>query len=238
MNTMPSTSPEPLTLTTVKAEPRIDSRPLAKSLRNKHKAVMALIDRYADKFKAFGQLPFKKEVGDRVQGGGNPERFALLNEDQAFFLLSLSRNSEHVVSLKAQLVLAFRDARRAAAVRQDEYLPAHHALHDAIRDKAAGSSTERFMHINANKALNQLAGVQAGCRAGAGMLKQSLLAVGSAMAARAVLAAQDGHGLHRHIKDALKPLEGVLVLGETLRKAAMNTQKGPLDDQAAIGNIA
>ena len=206
------TTTDAFTLTTVKAEPRIDSRLLAKSLRNKHKAVMALIDRYADKFKAMGLLPFKKEV---ITGKGQPEKFALLNEDQAFFLLSLSRNNDHVVSLKLKLVLAFRDARRAAAVRQDEYLPAHHALHDAIRDKAAGSPNERFMHINANKALNQLAGVQAGCRADAGTLKQSLLAVGSAMAARAVLAAQDRHGLQQHIKNALKPLEGILVLNGT-----------------------
>ena len=215
MNTKLTTSFEPFTLTTAKDEPRIDSRLVAKSLRNKHKAAMAVIERYADKFKAMGLLPFKKEV---ITGKGQPEKFALLNEDQAFFLLSLSRNSDHVVSLKAQLVLAFRDARRAAAVRQDEYLPAHHALHNAIRDKAAGSSNERFMHINANKALNQLAGVQTGCRAGAGTLKQSLLAVGSAMAARAVLAAQDGHCLHQHIKNALQPLQGILALGQPLEK--------------------
>lgn len=94
------------TLTTVKAEPRIYSRSLAKSLRNKHKAAMALIERYTDKFKSFGQLPFKKEVGDRAQGGSNPERFALLNEDQAFFLLSLSRNSDHVVIKTAMVALS------------------------------------------------------------------------------------------------------------------------------------
>jgi phage regulator Rha-like protein len=215
MSTKPTTSPESLALAIVKAEPRIDSRLLAKSLRNQHKATIALIERYADKFKAMGLLPFKKEV---ITGKGQPEKFALLNEDQAFFLLSLSRNSAHVVSLKARLVLAFRDARRAAAVRQDEYLLAHHALHDAIRDKAAGSHNERFMHINANKALNQLAGVRPGCRASAGTLKQSLLAVGSAMAAKAVLGARDGHGLQQHIKNALKPLEGILALGETLEK--------------------
>ena len=27
-----------------------------------------LIERYAEKFKAFGQLPFQKEVGDRLDG--------------------------------------------------------------------------------------------------------------------------------------------------------------------------
>ncbi len=38
-------------------------------------------------------------------------KFALLNEDQAFFLLSLSRNTDPVVALKANLIMAFREAR-------------------------------------------------------------------------------------------------------------------------------
>lgn len=202
-----------LALTTTTTEARVDSRLLAKQLGNKHKAVLTLLDRYLPTFKAHGQLTFKKEVGSRKQGGGNAERYALLNENQAYFLLSLSRNTEIVVALKSRLITAFSEARRAADVRRTEYLPAHHAMHDAIKDKAAGSPNERFMHINANKALNQLAGVQAGCRAGAGTLQQSLLAVGSALAARAVQAAQDAQGLHQHIKNALKPLEGVLSLG-------------------------
>jgi phage regulator Rha-like protein len=202
-----------LALTTTHTEARIDSRLVAQGLGNTHKAVMSLIDRYRASFKAHGQLTFKKEVGDRKHGGGNAARYALLNEDQAFFLLNLSRNTEIVVVLKSKLITAFSEARRAADVRRTEYLPAHHAMHDAIKDKAAGSPNERFMHINANKALNQLAGVQAGCRAGAGTLQQSLLAVGSALAARAVHAAQDAQGLHQHIKNALKPLEGILSLG-------------------------
>lgn len=55
------------------------------------------------------------EVGERTQGGGNAERFALLNEDQAFFLLALSRNTERVVELKSDLIMAFREARYGAA---------------------------------------------------------------------------------------------------------------------------
>jgi hypothetical protein len=46
----------------------------------------------------------------------------------------------------------------------------------------------------------------------AGVLQQSLIAVGSALTARAIHAAQDLHGLHQN---ALKPLEGVLSLNGT-----------------------
>jgi phage regulator Rha-like protein len=198
-----------LALTTTTTEARIDSRLLAKPLGNKHQSVFELLKSHRADFEELGLLRFQSGKGT----GGRPEKFAMLNEDQAYLLLAYSRNNAKTRRLKIKLVKAFSEARRAADVRRTEYLPAHHAMHDAIKDKAAGSPNERFMHINANKALNQLAGVQAGCRAGAGTLQQSLLAVGSALAARAVQAAQDAQGLHQHIKNALKPLEGVLSLG-------------------------
>jgi phage regulator Rha-like protein len=110
-----------LTMTTTGA--RIDSRLLAAHMGNGHKAVMGLLDRYLGAFRTHGQLTFQKEVGDRRQGGGNAERYALLNEDQAYFLLSLSRNSEIVVALKSKLIAAFSEARRATDMRQREYPP-------------------------------------------------------------------------------------------------------------------
>ena len=48
----------------------------------------------------------------------------------------------------------------------------------------------------------------------AGVLQQSLIAVGSALTARTIQAAQDADGLHQHIKNASKPFEGVLLLGQ------------------------
>lgn len=202
------------TLTTIKAEPRIDSRLLAKSLGTKHQSTFELLKEHRTDFEELGKVRFETgaSTGSKT---GQTERFALLNEDQSYLLLTYSRNNPKTRGLKIKLVKAFSEARRATDIRRSEYLPAHHAMHDAIKQKAAGSPNERFMHMNANKALNQLAGVQAGCRAGAGWLQQSLLAVGSALAANAVEAAQDAHGLHERIKTALKPLEGVLSLGGT-----------------------
>ena len=138
--------PVDLTLTTTKDEARVDSRLLAQHLGNQHRHVIALIEKYVDKFRGLNQLLFKNAVGARLQGGGNPERFALLAEDQAYFLLSLSRNSERVVNLKAKLIQAFSDARRAINMRQVEYLPTYHHLHDAVHQLALGSSHEKFVH--------------------------------------------------------------------------------------------
>ena len=203
--------PENFELTPVKKERRADTRLLAQHLGNQHETVMRLVNDYRADFEQFGILRF--QVGE-IQGRGQPEKYALLNEDQAYLLLTYSRNSAKVRALKVKMVKAFAEVRRAAEVRQMEYLPAYHQLHDAIKVAANGSPNERFIHMNANKALNQLAGVESGQRAGAGSLQQSILAVGSALAAQALQNATDGHGLHKRIKSALEPLTGILALPE------------------------
>jgi len=67
-----SGQPCELTLTTIKTETRVDTRLMAIHLGNQHRHVMALIEKYADKFRGFSQLLFKNAVGERNQGGGNP----------------------------------------------------------------------------------------------------------------------------------------------------------------------
>ena len=106
-----------IALTDYQGEPRVDSRQLAKQLGTKHKNPMALIERYLAKFEEFGVVPFQTEKPLAGTAGGRPERFALLNEDQAFFLLSLSRNTDRVVELKASLIMAFREARYGTPAR-------------------------------------------------------------------------------------------------------------------------
>lgn len=202
--------PENFELTLVKNERRADTRLLAKHLGNQHKNVFELVKNYKADFEQLGKVTFQTEA----LPSGQLEKFALLNEDQAYLLLTYSRNTTKVRALKVKMVKAFAEARRAAEVRQVEYLPAYHQLHDAIKVAANGSPNERFIHMNANKALNQLAGVESGQRAGAGSLQQSILAVGSALAAQALQNATDGHGLHKRIKAALEPLTGILALPE------------------------
>lgn len=100
-----------ITLRTVQQEARADSRELARSLGNKHENVMSLISDYADVFEGHGILRFETE---EITGRGRPGKFALLNEDQCYFLLTLVRNSDQTVPLKSELVRAFGEARRAS----------------------------------------------------------------------------------------------------------------------------
>lgn len=127
-------------LTLIEDEPRVDSRQLAEQLGNQHKNTMALIERYTDKIKQFGLLPFQTEARPVGQHGGGDARFALLNEDQAFFLLALSRNTDRVVELKSNLIMAFREARYGHACQTLE-----------ARKKEASSSGRRLAHWRYDK---------------------------------------------------------------------------------------
>ena len=200
-------------LTTTTTEARIDSRLLAVSLGNKHKAVLTLLDRYLHIFKSHSQLTFKKEVGSRKQGGGNAERYALLNENQAYFLLSLSRNTEIVVALKSRLITAFSAARKAADMRRTEYLPTYHQLEDSIHTAAAGSANERYVHINIAKLLNKTVGIEAGQRAAASVPKQAMLIVAQMMATQAMQAAHNHHDGYQQAKQSMVALTSLSLGG-------------------------
>lgn len=201
--------PQDLALTTTLTEARIDSRLLAQGFGNEHKAAMALIERYSDRFKRLGILPFKKAV---INGRGQPKRYALLNENQAYLLLSLSRNSDIVVNLKVKLVKAFSNARRAADLRKAEYLPQYHQLHDTLHTLAAGSPNERHVHANVNKLLNKFAGIESGQRASAALPHQAMLIVGQLVASNATLGATDHRDGYQRIKTTLQALGAVAQL--------------------------
>lgn len=182
-------------------EARVDSRLIAQALGNQHKAVVQLIERYAAEMQSLGKLPFEMEP----LPSGQRERFALLNEDQAFFLLTLSRNTARVVELKAKLVAAFRDARHKAELNQ-EYLPSYHELHSQLHVLTAGLPNERWVHANLNKLLNKAAGIKAGTRAIADVPHKALLIVAQHLATQAIRDAPDHHEAYRRAKRALEPL--------------------------------
>lgn len=208
ISTVDSTGDD-LALTTSTLEARVDTRLLANALGNKHKAVVTLLDRYQNVFKQHGQLTFKKEVGERRQGGGNAERYALLNENQANFLLNLSRNTDIVVALKSKLITAFSNARRAADMRQTEYLPSYHQLQDAIHEKSATASNEGLVHMNIAKLLNKSMGIEAGQRGSMTIPKQALMIVAHTVASRAMQAALDHRDGYQRIKQSMLALNSL-----------------------------
>ena len=87
----------------------VDSRLVADKLGIAHKNLLATIDKYLDPIQsAFRVIAFETRKSER----GKPERFAWLTEDQATFLMTLSRNTDEVVQCKLELVAAFSKAKR------------------------------------------------------------------------------------------------------------------------------
>lgn len=98
-----------LELTVIEQEPRVDSRLMAQRLGIKHKNFVELIVKYESDISDFGILPFQTEIS----GVGQPQKYALLNEDQSVFVLTLSRNSDQVIRLKKELTKLFRKYQKA-----------------------------------------------------------------------------------------------------------------------------
>lgn len=197
-----------ITLIEKRGEARADSRLIAQALGNQHKATAQLIERYADQLKEFGKLPFEMEA----LPSGQTARYYLLNEDQSFFLLTLSRNTPRVVALKANLVTAFKEARLKAELHS-EYLPGYHDLHDQMHRLAAGSPNERWAHANIDKLVNKTAGIDAGQRARADVPHKAMLIAAQHIAAQAMQGAADHHDAYARAKAALVPLSTPLIGG-------------------------
>lgn len=93
----------------------MDSRTIAEALQVEHGNLIEGIRKYQSTIEdQFGPVPF--ETGSRNDGnlGGKQPTYALLTEDQALFVGTLSRNTSKVVKFKYKLVQTFQKARAAA----------------------------------------------------------------------------------------------------------------------------
>lgn len=186
-------------IATDKKEPQIDSRTIAASLGVKHKNTFALIQDFKTDFEQLGKVRFKTEALPSGQSG----KFAMLNEDQCYLLLTYSRNSKHVRALKIKLVKAFSEARRALETMRVEYLPQYHALHDHLHDLAGGAANERFVHMNFNRLINKFAGIDPGSRHRETRIPQSRLIFAQAVVSGVVAGSTSPGEAYARAKDAL-----------------------------------
>ena len=120
-------SSNPLALTVIDGTPLVDTRIIATGFGVQHQNTRELVDKYSEKFQSFGSLRFETEVKKR-EIGATQEKFYLLNEDQTYFLLTLTRNTAQVVDLKQRLVMAFAEFRKAQpkAAPKPRQLPRKH----------------------------------------------------------------------------------------------------------------
>lgn len=158
-----------ITVTIKRDDSRIDSRIIATALGIQHESLIKTLETYQAELAAFGVFRF--EIGKPSKGtkGGRPEKFAMLNEDQFIFAITLSRNTPQAVAAKQAIVKAFAAARRLISA-QTEYLDAYHELHDtaahmeAAAQQRGSSAPKGACHVWLEKLNNKLLGIPAHSR--------------------------------------------------------------------------
>ena len=160
-------------LNLIDSEFRIDSRLLAPELNHRHRTIFESISKYQSKFEEHGLLPFETEaVNNGDARGVKYQKFALLNEDQCYFLLTLMRNNDFVVDKKSKLVKAFRQAKDQVTLRdmaRIEGKAVRRTETDAIKSlveyaTAKGSSNANMYYSNITRMTNSLLGIDSGKR--------------------------------------------------------------------------
>jgi len=159
-----------LPLVLAKDGPRIDSRVIATELGIQHDNQIQTLEAHKQHFEALGVFRFQTEKPPAGSKGGRPVRYALLNEDQAYFAATLARNTSRAVDVKFRLVKAFSEARKAQEAKGGQYLPFYHMAHDATRQMAISAANhgsavpEGIFHSNVEKMINKALGIEAGQR--------------------------------------------------------------------------
>lgn len=115
---------------------------IADGAKANHKAMMQLIKTHIHHFNKFGRVAFEMRPFE-TEGGIQSRRIAILNEQQATFLMTLMRNTERVVDFKCALVQAFYETK--------EYLSTQYQSHVNIHNKLS-------LQLNLEKADASLAG--------------------------------------------------------------------------------
>ena len=150
---------------------RVDTRTLAPKLDVRHRGIIQNIRSYETEFSELGRVLFEKAPLS-TPGGTQEIVYALLNEDQAYFLLTLSRNSPMVVRAKLSLVKAFKSARETlehSTLARLEGKKARRIETDSIKRLVEyatqqGSKSADKYYMSVTKMTYDLLGLEAGQR--------------------------------------------------------------------------
>src|SRR5579859_7903472 len=91
------------------ATPLADSREIARELGIEHRSFFRLIADYQTEMEVdFGKVRLEITPSGKTR---QPQKYALLTEDQTYAYMAYSQNTEQARSCKRRLVKAFREAR-------------------------------------------------------------------------------------------------------------------------------
>lgn len=135
-------------------QPMTTTLQIALGLGLMHKSVIQMVRTYLPDFQEFGRVRFETANSafemanlERVSTQGRHTRYAVLNEQQATFLMTLMRNSPRVIEFKKALVQAFFHAR---SLLQTDYfaLVQQHSSLTAVMDLEKGFASHCGKGLN------------------------------------------------------------------------------------------
>jgi len=80
-----------------------------------HESFLRTLSIYRGELEKLGGMRFEIGVKSGPQRGKLPQ-YVMLNENQAFFAATLSRNTQQVVDFKLKLTMAFAEARKQQSI--------------------------------------------------------------------------------------------------------------------------
>ena len=108
-------------------KPLTTSLHIASGANANHKAILQLIKTHIHHFNQFERVAFEMRPFE-TDGGIQTRRVAILSEQQATFLMTLMRNTEHVVNFKCALVKAFFEMREHIWMQEGRFSKIHQKL--------------------------------------------------------------------------------------------------------------
>ena len=150
---------------------------VAEGTDNQHESIMRLINEHKTRFERWGQIYFT-DLKSGNPKGGRPTKVALLNEQQATFLITLLRNNEIVLDFKSELVDRFYKMREVLRNHQDpqwqttrfDVKEGYKTLSAVVQDLHKFAVTqgckvsEKVFYMNFAKLINKTLGIDAGTR--------------------------------------------------------------------------
>ena len=148
--------------------PVTTSEVIATALDKRATDVLELTKKYRENLSKFGAVPFKTEQVKRGSGARDQSKeVAILNEQQAYFLVTLMRNSEKVIKFKLALVEAFFEMREQIQEKKTSQLLEQAYQRGLQENKRSSSVTLNEDNLNcALKTLTWLNSNRADFRAG------------------------------------------------------------------------
>ena len=148
--------------------PVTTSEVIATALDKRATDVLELTKKYRENLSKFGAVPFKTEQVKRGSGARDQSKeVAILNEQQAYLLVTLMRNSEKVIKFKLALVEAFFEMREQIQEKKTSQLLEQAYQRGLQENKRSSSVTLNEDNLNcALKTLTWLNSNRADFRAG------------------------------------------------------------------------